>query len=68
MLNNPKLKVAIVVHAEKANDKANELAKKRADVVKWYLVEQGVAAAQLVAAGGPPVAKKKPLLVVSIAQ
>jgi len=65
MLNNPKLKVAITVHPDKADAKAAELAKKRADVVKWYLVEQGVAAGQLSPTVGP-VVKKAPFLELAV--
>ena len=68
MLNNPKLRVAITIHPEKDNAKANELAKKRADVVKWYLVEQGVGQNQIVATVGPVAKRKAPLLQMAIAQ
>jgi len=67
ILNNPKLKVAITVHPDKANGKASELAKKRADVVKWYLVEQGVAEKQLVPVVGVVAKPKAPLLEIAIA-
>ena len=45
------LRIQIVGHMEKTKgptDKAQDLAKKRADAVKWYLVDQGVAEDQVV--------------------
>ncbi|HEY5922650.1 MAG TPA: outer membrane beta-barrel protein [Kofleriaceae bacterium] len=67
MLNNPKLKFVITVHAEKDGDKDATLAKKRAENVKGYLLEQGVAMGSLTTTVGPvPTDKKAPLLVVSI--
>jgi outer membrane protein OmpA-like peptidoglycan-associated protein len=66
MLNYPRLKVMVTVHPDKAGDAAAELAKKRAEVVKWYLIEQGIAADQLDTAVGPVAAKNAPLLVLSV--
>ena len=67
MLNNPKLKVSITVHPDTGDPKAAELAKKRAEVVKWYLVEQGVAAGQLSPTVGNVAKKKSPVLELAVA-
>jgi OOP family OmpA-OmpF porin len=53
LLTNRLLKIRIVVHPDAETDAAKGLAAKRADAIKWYLNEQGVAPAQLdVAIGG----------------
>lgn len=59
MLNHPRMKVTLTVHPEKADETATQLATKRADAVKWYLVEQGAAAANLTIVVGAPLAGKK---------
>lgn len=41
------LHIEIVAHPDKRGDKSAALAKKRGDVVKWYLVDQGVPADQI---------------------
>lgn len=66
MLSNPKLKVVITARPEAEGDRAAELAKKRAENVKWYLVEQGIAAGALSTVVGS-VEKKGPVLVLSLA-
>jgi outer membrane protein OmpA-like peptidoglycan-associated protein len=70
MLEHPRMKFTITVHADKASDaKAEELARKRADVVKWYLTEQGVAADNLTTVVGPArTDRKAPIVVLSITQ
>ena len=55
MLSNPTIKVAITAHPDGTDKDAADLAAKRAEAVKWYLVEQGVAQAQLVTRIGAPV-------------
>jgi OOP family OmpA-OmpF porin len=67
LLNNPRLKIVITVHPERAGDQDAELAKKRADNVRWYLLEQGVAQGSMTAAVGEVAPKNSPLLVLSIA-
>ena len=57
------LRITITVHP----DPDVEVAKKRADVVKWYLVEQGVAADQIATAIGEPAIAKGPTLELSLA-
>ena len=64
MLSNGKLKYVITVHPEKAGDKDASLAKRRADNIRFYLTEQGVAMGALTTAVGPVVADKKAALVV----
>jgi hypothetical protein len=50
-----------VGHAEAgAADKSEDLAKRRADAVKWYLVDQGIAADQI-ATELSPFASKTPV-------
>lgn len=44
---HPTMHVVVTGHPDKPDDKARALAKKRADVVKWYLVDQGVPVDQL---------------------
>jgi outer membrane protein OmpA-like peptidoglycan-associated protein len=44
---HPTMHVVVTGHPDKADDKGEALAKKRADVVKWYLVDQGVPVDQL---------------------
>jgi len=53
---NPKLHVIVIGHPEAKGDaaKASALAQKRAEAVKWYLVEQGIPADQLETASGSP--------------
>ena len=46
------LKISIVAHPENATEAAAGIARKRADNVKWYLTEQGVAAGQLTTSVG----------------
>ena len=67
LLQNPKLKIVITVRPERDGERHVELAKKRADNVKWYLLEQGVAASRLSTAIGPVAEKKGPVLELSIA-
>ena len=50
---HPRLHLDIVAHAG-ADDASGDLAKKRADAVKWHFVEQGVPADQLVIVVGAP--------------
>jgi len=66
LLANRTLKIALTAHPEGADDAAKQLAAKRADVVKWYLVEQGVAANNLTTKVGDVAAKKGPLLELAI--
>lgn len=47
LLSNRNLKIVITVHPNVAGDAAVELAKKRAEAVKWYLNEGGLAAANM---------------------
>ncbi len=67
LLENPKLKILITVRPDRDGERYVELAKKRADNVKWYLLEQGVAASRLSTAIGPVAEKKGPVLELSIA-
>jgi OOP family OmpA-OmpF porin len=68
MLNNPKLKFVITVHADKDGDKDAALARKRADNLRYYLIEQGVAMGSLTSAVGPvPTDKQAPQVEVSLA-
>jgi OmpA-OmpF porin, OOP family len=68
MLNNAKLKYVITVHPEKDGDKDAALAKRRADNVKFYLTEQGVAMGALTTAVGPVIKDKKAAVItISIA-
>ncbi|HSD86076.1 MAG TPA: thrombospondin type 3 repeat-containing protein [Kofleriaceae bacterium] len=66
LLANRTLKIAITAHPEAADDAAKQLAAKRADVVKWYLVEQGVAAGNVTTKVGDVAAKKAPILELAI--
>ena len=68
MMSNAKLKYVITVHPEKDGDKDAVLANRRAENVKFYLVEQGVAMGALSTTVGP-VGKDKtaPQLEISIA-
>jgi OOP family OmpA-OmpF porin len=63
MLNNPKLKFVITVHPEREGDKDAVLAKRRADNVKWYLSEQGVALGSLTSAVGPVMKDKNATMI-----
>ena len=56
--DHPMLKVTITGH-----DKDAELAKKRAEAVKWYLVDQGVAQDQIETVAGPEA--KQPIEIMS---
>jgi OOP family OmpA-OmpF porin len=68
MLGNSKLKYVITVHPEKDGDKDASLAKRRAENLKGYLIEQGVAMGSVTTAVGAVVTDKKaPVVVVSIA-
>jgi len=66
MLANPKLKVLITAHPDADGERYADLAKKRAENVRWYLVEQGIPAAALTTAVGA-VAKQGPVIVLSVA-
>jgi outer membrane protein OmpA-like peptidoglycan-associated protein len=63
MLANPKLKFVITVHPEREDDKDAALAKRRADNVKWYLSEQGVALGSLTSAVGPVMKDKNAVMI-----
>ena len=65
MLSNPNIKVAITAHPDSKDKDAADVAARRAEAVKWYLVEQGVAQAQLVTRIGAPV--KAPATVIELA-
>jgi outer membrane protein OmpA-like peptidoglycan-associated protein len=56
---NPTLHVFVIGHPETKGDpaKTSALAQKRADAVKWYLVDQGVPVDQLETATGSPAEK-----------
>ncbi|MEO8843571.1 MAG: OmpA family protein [Kofleriaceae bacterium] len=60
---HPTMHVVVTGHpdkpADKSDDKASALAKKRADVVKWYLVDQGVPVDQLESTTGD--VRKQPI-------
>jgi OOP family OmpA-OmpF porin len=64
MLSNAKLQYVITVHPQQAGDKDATLAKRRADNLKFYLTEQGVAMGSLTTAVGPVVKDKKAAVVV----
>ncbi len=67
LLTNKTLRVTITAAAEKAGDADVELAKKRADVVKWYLIDQGVAEGNITTSVGPIVPDKKtPIISITI--
>ncbi|HEX5060218.1 MAG TPA: outer membrane beta-barrel protein [Kofleriaceae bacterium] len=68
MMSNAKLKYVITVHPDKDGDKDAVLANRRAENVKFYLVEQGVAMGALSTTVGP-VSKDKnaPQLEITIA-
>ena len=59
MRSRPAIRVVVTGHPGTA--KEDDLAKRRADAVKWYLVDQGIAADRLdtavgaIAARGPPI-------------
>jgi OOP family OmpA-OmpF porin len=68
LLTNKLLKVQITAATDAAGDPAVELAKKRADVVKWYLIDQGVAEGNLQTVVGAPVSdKKSPIITIQVA-
>ncbi len=68
MLSNGKLKFVITVHPEAAGDKDASLAKKRAENLKGYFNEQGVAMASLITTVGPVATDKQaPTVVLTIA-
>ena len=60
LLANPTLRVTIILHPDAPTDAAKELAAKRADVVKWHIIEQGVAARQLLTTVGSVAGPKAP--------
>lgn len=62
LVANPRLRVTLVIHPDATGDAAKELATKRADVVMWHLVEQGVAKPQLQATLGSIGKGKTPAL------
>jgi OmpA-OmpF porin, OOP family len=66
MLANPKLKVRITARPEAAGARHVDLAQKRAENLRWYLVEQGVSTASLSTAVGPVAAKGGPIIVLSV--
>ncbi|HEX4416620.1 MAG TPA: OmpA family protein [Kofleriaceae bacterium] len=39
---HPSIRLSIIGHAERAGAPGDDLAKRRADAIKWYLVDQGV--------------------------
>ncbi len=47
------LRIAIAVHAERAGAAATDLAHRRADAMKWYLVDQGPVADRITTADAP---------------
>jgi OOP family OmpA-OmpF porin len=62
---HPTTRVVLTVHPDKsgADKKITDLAMKRADAVKWYMVEQGLAAEQITLAVSPdPVVPKGPTI------
>jgi outer membrane protein OmpA-like peptidoglycan-associated protein len=68
MLGNSKLKFVVTVHPEQDGDKDATLARKRAENVKGYLLEQGAAMGSLSTAVGAVIADKtKPVVVISVA-
>jgi OOP family OmpA-OmpF porin len=67
LLANKSLKITVTVNPEKAGDAGAELAKKRADVVKWYLIDGGVAEGNITTAVGAVLPNKKaPIVVITI--
>jgi OOP family OmpA-OmpF porin len=67
MLSNPKLKFVITVHPQTDGDKDATLAKKRAENVKGYLLEQGAAMGSLsTAVGTVNKDKTAPVVVISV--
>jgi OOP family OmpA-OmpF porin len=67
LLSTKGLRITISASPEKAGDADTELAKKRADVVKWYLIDGGVAEGNITTAVGAVVADKKaPIVVITI--
>jgi OOP family OmpA-OmpF porin len=65
--DHPALRVAILAHAARGPaDKAAELALRRAEAIKWFLVDQGIAADRLETSAGPRAAKA-PLIELSVA-
>ena len=65
LLSNRNLKIAITVHPHAAGDAAVELANKRAEAVKWYLNESGIAAANMTVTVGA--VAKAPVIELSVA-
>jgi OOP family OmpA-OmpF porin len=49
---HPHLRLAIIGHPERAGD--DELARRRAEALKWYLVDQGIAEDRFTTSVGPP--------------
>ncbi len=58
---HPGLHIEIIAHPDKRGDKAAALAKKRGDVVKWYLVDKGVPADQIDAHVDAEATQKAPI-------
>jgi outer membrane protein OmpA-like peptidoglycan-associated protein len=69
LLTNKALKVQITAATDAVSEPALELAKKRAEVVKWYLIDQGVAEGNIqTLVGGAVSDKKAPIISITIAQ
>lgn len=66
LVSTPKLRVTMTVHPEANSEDAKALAVKRANAVKWYLTDQGVAERQLETNVGAP-ATGAPVLEVTLA-
>ncbi len=65
LLTNRGLKITITVNLEKAGD--TELARKRADVVKWYLIDQGAPEGNITTVVGTArIDKKTPTVLITI--
>jgi OOP family OmpA-OmpF porin len=68
LLTNKTLKVQITAATDAVSEPALELAKKRAEVVKWYLIDQGVAEGNLQTVVGPAVSSSKaPIITIKVA-
>jgi OOP family OmpA-OmpF porin len=63
--DRPNLRVVVTGHPE--NAAGEDLAKKRAEAVKWYLVDQGIAADQLMTTVGEPSAPRAPMIEITLA-
>lgn len=66
LLQYPTLKLVIVVRPEGEDERHAALAKKRADNVKWYLLEQGVAENRMTTMLGPIADKSGAVLELAI--